>query len=265
MATYAIGDIQGCYDTLEKLLDRISFSKSKDRLWLTGDLVNRGPRSLQVLRWAYRNRDQIVTVLGNHDLHLIACAMGAAKPRDEDTFGDVLKASDGVELINWLRRQPFLHRQGDRVMVHAGFHSSWTLKRAEKLAAKASARLQADKTGEFADLCRRPKSAQWHPDAKGLERAARAGAILVRIRGCRSDGELCEDSGAPDDMGKGCKPWFKRWDPPGKTQVIFGHWSALGFYQTSSFLGLDTGCVWGHELTAVRLDDDKVFSQPAVE
>ncbi len=265
MATYVIGDIQGCFESLEALLKRISFQAGRDKLWLTGDLVNRGPQSLQVLRWAYRNRDHIVTVLGNHDLHLIACVLGGAKPRPEDTFEDVLAASNCRELIEWLRRRPFIYREGDRVLVHAGMHPAWSLKRAEKLATKASARLVRDDSGDFADLVRRPRTASWDPGLKGLERAAAAAAILVRIRTCRSDGELCEGTGSPDNADKGCKPWFKRWDAPGKVQVLFGHWSALGLYQSDHFVGLDTGCVWGKALTAIRLDDDKVFSQPTVE
>jgi bis(5'-nucleosyl)-tetraphosphatase (symmetrical) len=198
-------------------------------------------------------------------LHLIACALGGVKPRDEDTFEDVLAASNCGELVSWLRRRPFFHREGDRVLVHAGFHPQWSLKRAEKLAAKASARMARDESGEFADLCRRPRTAHWDPDLKGAARAAAAGAILVRIRTCRADGELCDGTGPPDDAEKGCKPWFKRWEPPGRVQVFFGHWSALGLYQSSSFVGLDSGCVWGHSLTAFRLEDDKVFSQPTVE
>ena len=162
MATYAIGDIQGCFDTLQRLLDRIEFNPDEDQLWVVGDLVNRGPRSLEVLRWAKSLGDSLVTVLGNHDFHLLGLVAGLRKKKSKDTLGPILEAEDGVELIEWLRHRPMIHQQDGFVMVHAGLHPKWSLENAVELAAEVETMLRSDDwMSEFAAVYGKHKSLEW--------------------------------------------------------------------------------------------------------
>lgn len=266
MPTYAIGDVQGCYDTLLALTETIGLS-DQDRLWFVGDLVNRGPKSAEVLRWIRGLGHRAQVVLGNHDLHLLAAAAGHRKLKRRDTLGSVLDADDRDDLIDWLRMQPLLHREGDHVMVHAGIHPQWTIAQAAGLAAEVERVLRSDDWHElFAKV--RPSSARpWSDEHEGWDRLASILSVLVRIRTCHEDGSLCEDFvGAPQQAPKGCVPWFEL---PAKrsssTCVVFGHWSTLGLRIRADHIGLDTGCVWGEKLTAVRLDDWVVFQQDACD
>jgi len=258
VATWVVGDVQGCFDTLMRLLVRVDFSAARDRVWLVGDLVNRGPRSLEVLRWARALGDRAVCVLGNHDLHLIARALGVAGPKRRDTLDDVLRAHDGAELVDWLRARPLLHVEevGERrvAMVHAGLLPWWSLDDAAREARALEATL-AGSRDDAAALLR--------------ERGGARGEALqafVRLRMLDERGRVSDYDGPPDRAPPGLCPWFAT--PDRRTHdalIVFGHWSALGLYRGADVVGLDTGCVWGRALTALRLDDDTVVSERAVE
>ena len=266
MATYAIGDIQGCFDTLRALLARCGFDPRADRAWLAGDLVNRGPRSLEVLRWARALGERAVCVLGNHDIHLLARWAGVSGPKPRDTLEPVLTASDAAELISWLRARPLVYREGDFAMVHAGLHPRWDLDAAGALAAEVEAALRGDGWREVLAVDH-GSAATWRPDLRGAERLRSVAEVLTRIRTCGDDGTPCSAfSGPPEQAPPGCHPWYSHplRGELGAT-VIFGHWAALGYRRLPGYVALDSGCVWGGALTAVRLDDGAVFQQPAVE
>ena len=264
MSCYAIGDVQGCHVTLCRLLDRVRFDPAQDRLWLTGDLVNRGPRSLEVLRWARGLGDRVTTVLGNHDLHLVGRALGLRPPRKTDTLDPVLEAADGAELVAWLRERPLLHREGSFVLVHAGLLPEWTVRDAEALARETEGLLRGDRVrrafaGEGGN--------SWSSTLEGTRRQRMALRIFTRLRTWSPvDGRFCGFSGAPEEAPPGCVPWFEGEHRRGQEcTVIFGHWAALGFRMLPGLLALDSGCVWGGNLTAVRLEDRAVFQEPLAD
>jgi bis(5'-nucleosyl)-tetraphosphatase (symmetrical) len=263
VATYAIGDVQGCFTTFERLLDRIRFDSRRDRIWLTGDLVNRGPRSLQMLRWARDAGPSLTVVLGNHDLHLLSLAEGIEPAKEGDTLDAVLSARDRAPLLSWLRGRPFLHREGKHALVHAGLLPLWNLDEAAEIAAGIEAELRGVSYRRFLERMRRVKNGSWESRMSSARRRALAARILTRIRTCTSDGRACgRFSGPPADAPAGCRPWFaRRRRRRREPAIIFGHWSSLGLKLTPGLLGLDTGCVWGGTLTAIRLEDRKVFSQ----
>jgi bis(5'-nucleosyl)-tetraphosphatase (symmetrical) len=267
MATYAIGDVHGCFETLQRLLRRIQYDQREDRLWLVGDLVNRGPRSLDVLRWAMEEEDRLVVVLGNHDLHLLGLAWGVSPPKRRDALDEVLTAPDRDDLLEWLRRRPLLHRADGRVLVHAGLFPVWSVDKAERLAREVEERLRGDGAPDLVAAVDRKSPERWKGGLEGLERARTALAGFSRLRTVDDDGRMCSEfSGPPKEAPKGCVPWFA---VPGRksagTTVIFGHWAALGLWWEGGVAGLDTGCAWGRELTALRLDDGRIFQEPAVE
>ena len=260
MATYVIGDIQGCFDALQRLLSVIDFRTDRDRLWLAGDIVNRGPDSLATLRWCLEHTDNVVAVLGNHDLHLLARAAGAAGPKRRDSLDELLRAPDRDELLDWLRHKPLLYREDGYTMVHAGLLPAWSVDEAEAIATAYSAELH----GARMPLALRALRDQDIHLPELRELAQNAG-LLTRIRTCTADGQPCaEFAGAPQDAPLGCMPWFRV--PNRKSQddcIVFGHWAALGLLLEDNLIALDTGCVWGHSLTAVRLEDRAVFQVPA--
>jgi bis(5'-nucleosyl)-tetraphosphatase (symmetrical) len=264
MATYAIGDVHGCFATLRALLARCGFSPRRDRLWMVGDLVNRGPRSLEVLRWAAAMGDRLVAVLGNHDLYFLARAAGLTERRRRDTLDEVLEAADGAELVAWLRSRPLLHREGDRVLVHAGLYPEWSAENAERLARETEERLRGRDGDRLLQSTLVKRTDRWR---EGLGAGARARVVLAgmaRLRALTAGGRMCTDfSGPPEELPAGCLPWF---EVPGRRSagalVIFGHWAALGLRLAPGLAGLDTGCVWGQSLTALRLDDAAVFQEP---
>ena len=269
MATYAIGDIQGCFDSLMRLLDRIGFDAGRDRLWLVGDLVNRGPRSLDVLRWARHLGERVVAVLGNHDMHLLARAAGTAKRKKLDTLQEILAVPDRQDLIDWLRHRPLLHREGAHVMVHAGLHPAWSIEQAAALAAEVEALLRAPDWQAHMGAPRKSPPPTWRDDLGGHERMQAILGVLTRMRACMPAGHMEHRfSGPPEETPAGYLPWFDvpraRWRVPGR-QVVFGHWAALGLHMDDACMGLDTGCVWGEALTAVRLEDHQVWQVPTVE
>jgi len=252
VATWAIGDVHGCYRTLRKLLKKIEFAKRDDRLWFTGDLVNRGPRSLEVLEWAADHDWRIESVLGNHDLHLLAVAFGAAEERPRDALAEVLRSKRSLLLLDWLRRRPLLVRSGGRVLVHAGLLPQWSVEEAESLAARLEGRLRGEGAPQLLAEVRRKGEA-----ASGISAEARALQAFALMRAVTPAGELCREfTGPPEEAPEGCHPWF---EAPGRrsagVEIVFGHWAAVGFRRGPDYLALDTGCAWGGRLTAVRLDD----------
>jgi len=265
MARWAIGDIQGCCEEFEQLLAAIGFSPGRDQLWLVGDLVNRGPCSLQVLRRVRSLGAQALTVLGNHDLHLLAVALGGAKLRRNDTLAEILAAPDRDALLAWLLRQPLAHFQpgagagrgaAGELLVHAGVLPQWDVEQTLELAAEVEQALREDApallTHMYGDKPRR-----WRPALRGLPRLRLAVNALTRLRFCTRDGRIdLQHKGRPDSVHAPLMPWFAAPRRIGEAvRIVFGHWSALGFYRAPGLLGLDSGCVWGGALTAVNLDD----------
>jgi bis(5'-nucleosyl)-tetraphosphatase (symmetrical) len=266
MATYAIGDIQGCMSSLERLLALIAFAPGSDRLWLCGDLVNRGPHSLDVLRWARGLGSAVTCVLGNHDLHLLARAAGAAAEKKRDTLDEVLRARDADRLVDWLRTRPLLHVEDGFAMVHAGLHPAWTIDDARARAGEIERELAAPTWRAFLSQLHGP-TPRWHAGLGGGDRWRAIVAYLVRARTLTTDGRIDDRySGPPAEAPAGRVPWFAfpdaRWT---SHTVVFGHWAALGLDIGPHHVALDTGCVWGQALTAFRLDDRSVFQVKAVE
>ena len=261
MATYAIGDIQGCYSTFRRMLDGLSFDPARDRLWLVGDLVNRGPQSLAVLRFVKGLGARAITVLGNHDLHLLVVAAGHVRQHAGDTLNAVLRAPDRDELLDWLRRRKLMHAAGRYAMVHAGLLPQWTIAKALALAREVEAALQSDDYGEFLRHMYGNQPDRWREDLTGFDRLRAIINTFTRLRLCTTAGRMeFAHKGKPVGLPRGYQPWFtvpRRRNRA--TTIIFGHWAALGLYMDSNVAGLDTGCVWGRELTALRLADRKIF------
>lgn len=264
MSTYAIGDIQGCYLTLQKLLTQIRFNPAQDRLWLTGDLVNRGPRSLEVLRWAQSLGERLIAVLGNHDLHLLARAEGWAPPKKKDTLEEVLNAPDSKDLIHWLRHRPLLHREAGFLMIHGALDPSWSATEAETLAREAEAFLRGPRAGELLSQLTAPVPPSWDPALRNFSRIQLVVKILTRLRICKADGTLNFDfSDVPEAAPPGYLPWFEVSDRRHADHTVtFGHWAALGLRLQPGVIALDTGCVWGRYLTAYCLESAEVFQEP---
>lgn len=270
MATYAIGDLQGCFKTLERLVNNLAFNPAKDRLWFVGDLVNRGPGSLDCLRFVRSLGDRAVTVLGNHDLHLLAVAEGFGKVGAHDTLQPVLDAPDRDELLHWLRQQKMLHVEGRYVMVHAGLLPEWDLPLAQQLAADVELALSgANFRSLLADMYGNQPD-RWSDSLGKAERYRITINAMTRMRALtvrkhRSTLDL-KYKGELAAMPAPLQPWFTTRHPgfSGKT-VIAGHWSALGLHISDDFIGLDSGCVWGRELTALRLEDQAVFQVDCAE
>ena len=267
MATYAIGDIQGCYDPLRRLLDYISFDSARDRLWFVGDLVNRGPQSLEVLRFVRSLGEAALVVLGNHDLHLVMQAEGYGKANREDTLAAVLAASDCAELMAWLRTRPLFHIAGDYAMVHAGLLPQWTVAQAQALADEARAALMSADYRQFLAHMWGSEPAAWRDDLTGWDRLRVVVNAMTRVRFWTPAGAMEFSApgakGPPERGPAGCLPWYAVPERASADHtVVCGHWSALGLRQEANLLTLDTGCLWGGRLTAVRLDDRRVFQLP---
>lgn len=264
MATYAVGDIQGCYIELLRLLEKMCFDPAIDRLWLVGDLVNRGPDSVNVLRLIKSLGDSAITVLGNHDLHLLAVAEGAAKLHRCDTLHDVLGAPDRGELLAWLRVQRLLYVEGNFVLVHAGLLPSWTVAQAQQLAHEAEAALTGKHYHDFLVHMYGNHPDHWENDLSGYQRLRTITNACTRMRVCTPSGEMeFKFKGEVHNAPEGYMPWF---DVPGRASahatVVCGHWSALGLNVTPQIITLDTGCLWGGALSAIRLEDRKLFQVP---
>ena len=260
MATWAIGDVQGCAAELEALLDRIGYSPARDRLWFVGDLVNRGPRSLDVLRLVAGLGDSAVVVLGNHDLHLLAAARGAGLRDGDESLAPVLAAPDRARLLDWLQSRRMLHHDPalGRVMIHAGLPPQWTLDSARGCAADLEQVLQGEASGAFFARMYGNQPDLWRDDLEGMDRLRFTVNALTRLRACDAEGRmLLKLKGPVARLPPGTMPWFR---VPGRRtaghRVVCGHWSALGYHDADGVLALDTGCVWGGTLTARRLDAD---------
>jgi len=260
MANWAIGDVHGCWLTLARLLEEIEWQPWRDRLWLVGDLVNRGPASLEVLRWAHAHRHSLLTVLGNHDLHLVARACGASGPKPTERLEEILGASDRNELVEWLAGQPLVHHEGGRLLVHAGLWPGWSLEEALELGRRVSARLAGPERVELLAAAGRFRSRDWRRGLEGLALEAAALAMLTKIRTVRRDGSPCLSyTGAAQGAPEGCRPWFELSQALGGVSgVVFGHWASLGLYRDTRVCCLDAGCVYGGWLTALCLDDGRV-------
>ena len=259
MATYAIGDVQGCFDELQALLARCGFAK-RDRLWFVGDLVNRGPKSLEVLRFVRDLGERAVVVLGNHDLHLVTQHEGFAKPRKDDTFADVLQAPDRRALVDWLRTRPMMHVEGDYAMVHAGLLPQWGIGKALQLAQEVEAALRGREYRAFLANMYGSKPDEWRDELKGWDRLRVIVNAMTRMRFSTPQGRMdFQSKGAK--APKGYRPWFDL-RPKERERLICGHWSALGLKVTERVAALDSGCVWGGRLTALRLEDRTLHAVP---
>ncbi|MDD3519235.1 MAG: symmetrical bis(5'-nucleosyl)-tetraphosphatase [Chromatiales bacterium] len=255
--SFAIGDIQGYLDPLQRLLDRIGFDPAGDRLWLVGDLVNRGPQSLETLRFVKGLGEAATVVLGNHDLHLLAVAHGKQGKR-KDTLEPILKAPDRDELLDWLRRQPLLHDDPtlDYTMVHAGLPPQWDMATARRCAREVETQLQADDFSAFLQRMYGDQPDRWDPALSGWDRLRFITNCFTRLRYCSADGRLdMEHKGPPGMQPLHLMPWYA---VPGRAsrerRIVFGHWSTAGLIDEHGVVGLDTGCIWGGRLSAVRLD-----------
>lgn len=267
MATYAIGDIQGCYNEFMHLIDRVKFDPKHDVLWLVGDLVNRGPDSLGVLRFVKGLGERAVSVLGNHDLHLLALASGAQVQPDRDaSLMQVLDASDADDILNWLRYRPLLHHDPelDFVMIHAGLPPQWDLDQARNCALEVQEALRSEHYRHFLLGMYGDEPAQWSNTLVGRDRLRFITNCLTRLRYCDDAGRLAlRPKGAPGSQPDHLLPWFKLDQRLSRgCRIVFGHWSTLGCHFADGVYALDSGCLWGGQLTALRLDDLEVFSVP---
>ncbi len=262
MATYAIGDIQGCLTPLRKLLDRVRFDPASDRLWFVGDLVNRGPHSLEVLRFVKGLEGRCVVVLGNHDLHLLAVHCGVARLRNQDTIQPVLDAPDAEELLGWLRRQSMLHHEGEYLLVHAGLLPQWSVDQAKALAGEVEAALRSEQYHTLLPFIYRSEETRWCDTLPSPVRLGLITNVLTRMRMCSPEGLIdLSFKGPPEQAPAGLLPWFELPPRHQRTEtVLFGHWSALGVRRGEGVIALDGGCIWGHELACLRLEDRTLYT-----
>ena len=256
MATYAIGDIQGCKHAFMALLTQLQFDKKRDQLWLVGDLINRGSGSLEVLRWCYQHQTSLKIVLGNHDLHALAVAHGLKAAHRGDTLQTIIAAPDAPELLTWLRYQRLMLADDEYAMVHAGLLPQWTLKQALSLASEVEQALQADSYLDFLTSMYGNMPNAWRDDLTGMNRLRVITNAMTRLRICTAGGVMeFAFKGELQDVPQGYMPWF---DVPARqsqaSTIICGHWSALGLRQRDDIFALDTGCLWGGKLTAVCLE-----------
>jgi bis(5'-nucleosyl)-tetraphosphatase (symmetrical) len=257
MATYAIGDVQGCHDELLALLEKISFRKSEDRLWFVGDLVNRGPKSLAVLRFVRDLGNRAVTVLGNHDLHLVTQFEGFERPRKDDTFADVMQAPDARPLVDWVRTRPMMHVGDGWAMVHAGLLPQWSIDKAVSLGREVEKALNAANYKDFLKNMYGSKPEQWSDSLSGWDRLRVVVNAMTRMRFCTPQGRM-------EFHAKGATPppGYSAWFEFRTEQIVAGHWSQLGLKTWKNAAVIDSGCVWGGSLTALRLEDRAVFQVP---
>jgi len=261
LATYAIGDIQGCYDELQRLLEFIEFNPSKDKLWLAGDIVNRGPKSLEVMRFVKSLGKRAITVLGNHDLHLLALSQGNRRHSKHGTLDKILQAPDSDELLHWLRHRPVMHhsRKQNFSMVHAGLPPQWDIPTALALARELEAVIQGP---GFRRFCRQMYGNEpdlWSNKLTGMARHRFITNSFTRLRFCTPGGRLAlQEKGSPDSQHGKLLPWYELPKRASRNdRILFGHWSTLGYHEAHQIWSLDTGCLWGGALTALRLRKKK--------
>ncbi|MFL1515535.1 MULTISPECIES: symmetrical bis(5'-nucleosyl)-tetraphosphatase [Pseudomonas] len=260
MATYAVGDLQGCLEPLQCLLKQVAFDPAQDKLWLVGDLVNRGPHSLETLRFLYGIRESLVCVLGNHDLHLLAAGRNIERLKKGDTLREILEAPDCADLLEWLRQQKLMHYDEAReiALVHAGIPPQWSLRKALKCAGEVEAALRDDNLlPPFLDGMYGNEPAKWNSDLTGVDRLRVITNYFTRMRFCTSEGKLeLKGKEGADSAPPGYAPWFQHKERKTKgLKIIFGHWAALeGKCAEPGVYALDTGCVWGGALTLLNVD-----------
>jgi bis(5'-nucleosyl)-tetraphosphatase (symmetrical) len=269
MSTYVVGDLQGCYRELQQLLSTVQFDPANDVLWLTGDLVNRGPQSLECLRLVKSLGSAAHTVLGNHDLHLLAIAMSGASGKKKDTLGEILAAPDRDELMHWLRQQPLMIVDEARqlALVHAGIFPGWTIAQARQLAQEVESVLQSDKCLDFLQHMYGNEPDNWNDNLRGASRLRFITNAFTRMRICAVSKkpeknnalELRYKEGV-EGIPSGYAPWFTRFVPPEGWRVLFGHWAALETHTgIDNIIALDSGCIWGRHMTLLRIEDGKYF------
>ncbi|GAB5413365.1 MAG: symmetrical bis(5'-nucleosyl)-tetraphosphatase [Congregibacter sp.] len=271
MATWVVGDVQGCKKPLKRLLKKVGFSWDRDRLWSTGDIINRGPSCLKTLRYFYKHRDNIQMVLGNHDLHLMAVATGARKPSRSDTFSAILKAEDRDTLIQWLHQQPLLHHENGHVLVHAGIPPQWSLFEAAARAREVEAVLKSGNCAEFFGAMYGNKPDLWSDELEGTTRLRVITNYFTRMRYCHPDGRLdllstgpLSNPGGPAAFERGLDGWFRhRRRVPANEKILFGHWASIqGVTGVDDMIALDTGCVWGNAMTLYCLETGERVTEP---
>ncbi|GAD78746.1 symmetrical bis(5'-nucleosyl)-tetraphosphatase [Vibrio ezurae] len=267
MSNYLVGDIQGCLDELLLLLEQVHFNAEKDTLWVAGDLVARGPKSLETLRFIKGLGNSAKVVLGNHDLHLIAVSLGIhnAKPRDKTQ--PILEAEDRHQLIHWLRQQPILAEHPEFVMSHAGIYPLWDLAQAKAAATEVESELRGDNWQSLIKQMYGNSPDVWHPSLQGMQRLRFIINAFTRMRYCYHDGRLDMASKLPPEQEDKSKllPWFELTQrKPLPKKAIFGHWAALMGIDAQQVIGLDTGCVWGNYMTLLRWEDKRYFTQAAL-
>lgn len=267
MAHYAIGDIQGCYQELQLLLQKINFNHGTDTLWLVGDIVNRGPQSLKVLQFCMRHESSIQMVLGNHDLHLLALMYGHGKLKRSDTLAEILNHADSQTMRDWLRAQPLMRQSEHYVLTHAGLLPQWTIPTAQQLADEVAQELAGNHARDyFANMYGNAPKA-WSAELSGYERLRFITNVFTRMRALTFNNELDYDfKGGPADMPNGLRAWF---EAPGRFNtdrtILFGHWSTLGYIDTKHVIALDTGALWGGHLTAVNLANRSITQMASLK
>lgn len=263
MAIYAIGDVQGCYLELNALLEKIQFNPRQDYLWFTGDLVNRGAESANVLRFVKNLGEHAITVLGNHDLHLLAVAYASTHLRRHDTFQDVLNAPDRNELLEWLRQRPLIHYNStlNIALIHAGLPPQWDLAKALACAAEVELVLRGSDYRDFFDQMYGNQPDHWSETLRGWERLRFITNSFTRLRYCDKTGrQLLDPKGPPGSQPASYLPWFEISQRASQAHtIVFGHWASLGLQKTNNVLALDSGCAWGGSLSALRLDAEAEF------
>ncbi|CAM2809007.1 symmetrical bis(5'-nucleosyl)-tetraphosphatase [Vibrio rarus] len=267
MSNYLVGDIQGCLDELLLLLEQVSFNPDKDTLWIAGDLVARGPKSLETLRFIRSMGDAVNVVLGNHDLHLIAISLGLHKANPKDKTLAILQATDCQEIIHWLRQQPLLVEHPEFVMTHAGIYPLWTLQQAREAAQEVQSMLSGEHWQQLIQQMYGNSPDIWQESLSGMPRLRFAINALTRMRYCYHDGRLDMASKQPPELEDSAVlvPWFEL-NSRKKLQktAVFGHWAALMGIDSQQVIGLDTGCVWGNYMTMLRWEDKRYFTQAAL-
>jgi len=263
MSVYAIGDLQGCLDPLTNLLNKIHFDSSKDTLWFTGDLINRGPRSLDTLRFIIELGDSAITVLGNHDLHFLAVTAGNTRHTTRDTFEDLLAAPDVEQLADWIRSQPLMHYDQTRniALIHAGLPPQWSITEARRYASEVETVLQSDHYQELVTTMYGNNPTHWDNSLTDIHRYRFIINCFTRMRYCSNEGDLdFKHKGTPGSQPDFLHPWYSLSDRKSSaTTLLFGHWSNLGYQHEYNTYALDTGCLWGGTLTALNIDSKEII------
>lgn len=267
MANYIVGDIQGCFDELQLLLNKANFDPRHDTIWFAGDLVARGPKSLETLRFVKSLGTAAMTVLGNHDLHLLAVSLGIHPQKKKDRTLPIFSAPDRNELLDWLRQQPLLAEHEEFVVCHAGISPQWDLKQARAASKEIEEKLQSKNWTSLIEQMYANSPDYWSDDLQGVERSRYIINAFTRMRFCSTDGRLDMLCKLPPQEITSEKliPWFKlKQRVKLKKTILFGHWAALSGFENKHVIGLDTGCVWGGTLTMLRWEDKTFFSQQSL-